>query len=288
MKIVYGISVVTAFASLSQAAVTPYAAAGSTYSQNFDAALAEPVSTTAGTQTPYADGTTIPGWNFYADGAATQSTASWASDGASVANQQNLPLSLGSSSTFGSGATTDRALGAQTVNAAGTTRQPIHYAVTFVNNTGSTLTSFSLGYSAELWRVPSNEGSDIDGLTVDYKTGLTPTNGAAAELASSTTGWTAIAGANYTQTVAHTAVNQQLDGNLNSTSKSGTVTGLDWAPGTTLTIRWTDAAVDATPAALNTVQGIDNVTFSAAAVPEPATSSLIALGVAACLRRRRA
>jgi len=250
------------------------------YTQNFDTALT-PTNTTQGTTTAYTDGTTIAGWNFYAEGVTTQATQFWATDGNTTANQQNLPLSMGSSSAFGASAQSDRALGAQTVNGAGTTRAPIHYAVTLTNNTGHTLTNLSLAYNAELWRVPSNEGADTDGLAVDYKMGIAPTNGNAAELAGSTTGWTALAAAAYTQTVAHTGVNQQLDGNVKTTAESASAT-IAWLAGTTLTIRWTDAAVNGLSQPLNVVQGIDNVAIS---TPEPAILGVGIVGLLA-LRRR--
>lgn len=96
----------------------------------------------------------------------------------------------------------------------------------FTNNTGFTLSSFSLGYFGELWRL-GNTGR-ADRLDFQYAIG-------GASWASAT--YTPAAGLSYTGPSASTAVGP-YNGNFNRTWVSGTISGLSIAPGTNVYFRW--------------------------------------------------
>ena len=63
---------------------------------------------------------------------------------------------------------------------------------------------------------------------------------------------------------------------------SATITGINWAPGDTLFIRWNDTDDTGTDAGI----AIDNLSMIAT-VPEPSGGLLIGLGFAALALRRR-
>ncbi len=142
------------------------------------------------------------------------------------------------------------------------------------NTTGMTLSQFSLGYTGEQWF--SSSTNQNNQLVVAYQLG-NPTN-----LLDGT--WTDIPELLFNSPFE--GLNSGLDGSLSANQivlGPVAVSGLNWATGTDLYIRWFDAN------SFDFDQGlaIDNVTFTA--VPEPSTYALvIAAGVALLAFRRRA
>jgi len=189
----------------------------------------------------------------------------------------NLTSSNGTTNTgqgynFGSTGGADRAIGY--VGSGGNSFTNI--GVQLINNTGSTITSLTVGYSGELWRSGGLQPTNSNNIfAFAYQTGLIalPSN-------TSTTGWTTVTSLNYAPTVAVAA------GALSGTATpiSFSITGLTIANGTGITLRWIGNDGSGTDAGI----AIDD--FSVIAVPEPTTWALIGLGSAFALwniRRRR-
>ncbi len=130
----------------------------------------------------------------------------------------------GSVYSYGTGTATDRALG---LLASGTTIA--RFGSALVNNTGQTITQFTLSYTGEEWRRGSAAANK---LTFEYATDATDIN---------TGTFTAAPALDFTAPNT-TGTSVAVDGNAaaNRTAVSATVTGLNWAPGQTLTLRWTD------------------------------------------------
>ncbi|MEO0514760.1 MAG: PEP-CTERM sorting domain-containing protein [Planctomycetota bacterium] len=146
------------------------------------------------------------------------------------------------------------------------------FAVT--NDTGQTLTEFSLGYTGEQWAA-SGSGNNNQ-LVVGYQLGSIANLGVS--------GWTTIDDLTF-NSPQDVIDDGTLDGNDAANREVfglQTITGLDWLDGQELWIRWFDANSSGVDQGL----GVDDVVFSAA-VPEPASLMLVALGGAAILLPRR-
>ncbi len=126
---------------------------------------------------------------------------------------------------FGSANAPDRALGAL---ASGSTVS--RFGVTLVNNTGLPISEVTLSYTGEQWR---RGGGVVNVLAFDYGVGAT-------DIKVGT--FTAAPALDFTAPVTAGSTGA-LDGNLpaNRAAVSGTLSGLNWAPGETLVLRWTDA-----------------------------------------------
>ncbi len=163
-----------------------------------------------------------------------------------------------------------------------------------INDTGKTLDSFTITYDGEQYRDRGNAGAN--GFDLQWSLGATD-----ADWQSSTTGV-----GFYTGSYGGFAFNDPdlskraflapqngstsavLDGNDAANSVrdiTHTVTGINWAPGAELWIRWRDQL----PGSPTNFQGIaiDNVRFSATAVPEPSSLLLLVMGSLCCGLRRR-
>ncbi len=123
---------------------------------------------------------------------------------------------------YGTGSSSDRALGSL---ASGSTIS--RFGLTLVNSTGLPITQFTLNYTGEEWR----GGTGTNSLAFEYALGATDIN---------TGTFVAASALNF---AAPTTATGALVGNSapNRTAVGATVTGLNWAPGQTLTLRWTDA-----------------------------------------------
>jgi hypothetical protein len=176
----------------------------------------------------------------------------------------------------GTDGSTDRALGFLA-----TSNQISRFGASFVNDTGTTLSQFTLSYTGEQWR--RGEDGPINNLFFAYGV----TNNALDHINTDSI-FTNFPGLDFTTPNLQTGVGLTevaLNGNLamNQEALSATIFGLNWAPGSTLHLRWTGEDLSGQDNGL----AIDGLSFSAA-VPEPATcvlGMLAALGLVS-LRRR--
>ena len=218
-------------------ALTPISFTGSDYTENFDTLPNTGSPTFAGAgpfDVPDASGGSLAGWSFYKSGG---------SGANALFKIDNGSLTSGSVYSYGTTSATDRALGSL---ASGTTAST--FGLTLTNDTASTLTSFTLTYTGEQWRRGSAAANT---LAFSFAQGATDiSNGSFIDAAS----------LSFIAPVT-TGMNAALDGSLpaNQTAISQTISGLSWAPGTTLTLRWVDIDNTGSDDGL----AIDNLTFAA-------------------------
>lgn len=174
------------------------------YSQNFDT-LAN-----AGSNLVWTNDTTIDGW---------------------YASLTSYLFSAGTSTTgalysFGSANSPDRALGSIGSNSTNN----IFYGVRFINDTNATISALDIGYVGEQWRNGGN--------TVPHKLDFQYQIAATSLTAGS---WINFDALDFTGPIA-TATAGALDGNAaaNRQSLSGSLTGLNLAPGEEIWFRWLD------------------------------------------------
>ena len=129
----------------------------------------------------------------------------------------------GGINSYGSAAAGDRALGSLS---SGSTVS--RFGAVLTNGTGRTITEFTLSYTGEQWRRGTAAANT---LAFEYALGGSDINNGA---------FVAAPALSFTAPV--TTGSGALNGNLaaNRTAVSATVTGLTWAPGQTLVLRWTD------------------------------------------------
>ncbi len=169
--------------------------------------------TNTGTGITWTNGITIPGWY------SSRITYN-ASDGSS---------NTGALYSFGTIATTDRALGSVGSGGTGT----VYYAVRFINNTGTPIAALKVSYRGEQWRNGGNTSAQT--LNFAYQTAATP-------ITSLTAGtWTNVANLNFTSPTIGAAA-AALDGNdvANSSVINYSITGLNIPVGDELMLRWED------------------------------------------------
>ncbi len=213
---------------------------GSPYTQNFDNLLPSPIPN---------DRASLPN--------AMVLPAGWTHIESGTNADNGLVIDNGAGTTgdgylYGATGSNERALGSY---ASGSSTS--QYGLVLVNNTGSTINNFTLSYTGELWKDGGNASAVVNKLTFDYSTTATSLTG--------TTGYTAANSLDFTAPKNNSSADATLDGNLsaNQQAVSGTVTGISWAPGAKLYLRWTDA----NDAGNDDGLAIDNLTFSA--VPTP-------------------
>ncbi|MDP2008317.1 MAG: PEP-CTERM sorting domain-containing protein [Rubrivivax sp.] len=237
-----------------------------TYGESFDS-----LTTTTGTAVAWANDSTLAGWSLFTkDG--NPITTYGADNGGS---------NTGSFRSYGSTGSAERALGGAASGGAyfgspATGAVAGWIAAAFTNNSGSTLGGFSVAYDGEQWR----NGGNASAQTMVMEYGFGTSFGSVAL-------WTAPGGmADFSSPVVGTTAGA-VDGNaLGLLTGLGTSVGsLDWAPGETLWVRFTernDAGADHGLA-------VDNFAFSVGVVPEPQTWALMLAGAAALgfmVRRR--
>lgn len=172
--------------------------------------------------------------NFDVMGATTNYPAGWTGirfAGTGVVNATLTPVvSTGTSNTggthnVGAAAATDRALGTL---ASGSTIPA--FGVSFVNNTGSAITEFSVSAFHEQWRTGSN--ALVETITFEYSL----------DAASLNTGtWTAISSLDLVEILTANNANTAVDGNTNKVAVSGSASLLNIPVGGNLWLRWRDA-----------------------------------------------
>jgi PEP-CTERM motif len=226
-----------------------YTTGGSVYVQDFDTL------TTSSGASPWIDDSTLLGWF-------SSETTYEGEDGGN--NDGGLY-------SFGTIASTERALG----SIASGTNSPITWALRLTNNTGNTMTAFSVTYDGEQWR---RGAATLNTLTFDYKN--------AAAVAIGDAGFTSVPQLNFASPnlIGPTS---SLDGNLPANRTAGitfTILGINWLAGEQLMLRFTDIDNGGADQGMS----IDNFSFSA--VPEPSTlllGSLVSIGLVGVFRRRR-
>src|SRR6185295_1176333 len=141
-----------------------------------------------------------------------------------AANTNNVGLF-----SFGTAANADRALGSR-ATAAVAGNDPVLYGVRLVNTTGQTLTSFTITYTGEQWFKSGKTTADT--LLVDYQVGATDLGSGA---------WTPAAGGTFTSLI-NTSTAAPVAGNTaaNRRGVAVKVTGISWAPGAELWVRFRD------------------------------------------------
>lgn len=198
---------------------------GTPYFQSFDTLAGTTNNTTGVTWT---DNSTLPGW--YASKTSYNVTDATIGGSASTFDATNVANNVGLFS-FGTAANAERALGMRsTSQVAG--NDPVRVGVRLVNNSGQTLTKLSVAYRGEQWYASTQSAAHT--VTVDYQIGAT----------SLTTGtWTAASALTFTAPISTGTTARALDGNATANRRGLAVqlTGLSWAPGQELWIRFNDA-----------------------------------------------
>ena len=148
-----------------------------------------------------------------------------------------------------------------------------------VNNFGSTMGSVTIAFTSEQWRSPNGTGAVVN--TVGFAYGFSSNNSITAANFLTSNAMTADASGNL---VSGQPTASAVSGSPTEvTSKLVTLTGLNWAVGETLFIRWQDPNEAGADAAL----AIDDLTISGTAVPAPGAAALIGLAGLITSRRRK-
>lgn len=173
------------------------------YTQNFNTLI------TTGTSS------TLPtGWRLLETG--TNANTTLAADAGAT--------STGNTYSYGTGTNTDRALGGLLSGSLVPT-----FGVQITNNTGATITSLTISYTGEQWRCGT--AARTDQLDFQYSTSATSL---------STGTWTDFNTLDFLSPATSTTGAKDGNAAANRTAKSGVITGLSIANGTTFWLRWND------------------------------------------------
>lgn len=257
-------------ATVANAAIV-ISAAGQNYTQGFDT-LAN-----TGTTATWANDSALAGWSLFRQPASgTAITA---------VNVGNGSGNGGAFYSFGSASSSERALGGLGSGGA-YFGSPASGAVAgwiaaeFRNDSGQSLTGFSLGFNGEQWRNGGNTSAQT--MVLEYGFGSS---------FASVSSWVSPGGLFDWSSLVNTATAAAVDGNTAGLAASrGGVVNTTWNANETLWVRWAEVNDMANDHGL----AIDNVSFLAgeavpSAVPLPAPFALIAagLGVLGWLSRYR-
>lgn len=238
---------------------------GGTYAQNFDTLAS------SGTGVTFNDNSTLPGWYavsgnsgvVYSNGV----NYTFALPGTETTHADAYNANIGGSSaitiySYGATDASDRALGSISDQA-----KDFWYGFGIKNDTGSSLSDFTLTYDGEQWR--KGTGTSAQNLLVYYRIG-------GADFDSSGT-WTQLNDLTFTSpNIIDTGA---LDGNSSGNRTAGLTQTITQtvATGENVWFAWVDLDYEGE---LDHGLAIDNVSFTAT-VPEPATLSLF--GISAIL-----
>lgn len=267
-----------------------YNTPGVPYLQNFNTFLTTPENTSLQSTVPWIDDTAatptnsgLVGWYLY-------HPIAQATEGGSNQHQRFRVTpgnqNTGSFYSFGSTGSNDRALGDITSNTlsnvpgAGIVDTDVFMALRMTNITGQTLTGVTVSYNGEQWRDGGAATPISDALKFDYSLNATGIVDADAT-------FTRVAALDFVSPVFTNTTGTSLDGNAagNRTAKLATISGINWAPGADLWLRWADTNIATADHGL----AIDDVSVTGT-VPEPTGVALAAAaaGLLAMRRRRRA
>lgn len=202
-----------------------------TYTQNFDGLGSSTVT--------WSDNSTLVGWYAHSS------------------NLSNIVAGTGSSNTgaiYNFGNTGDRALGSL---ASGSTNT-LNFGVKLVNTGTSNITSLAISYTGEQWRC----GGNTTPHTNTFSYAVNPSS----VISGSYTGFSML---DFTGPIANASASA-LDGNAgaNRTAKSGTITGLNVAPGGAIWLRFSDVNDGGNDHGLSIDDLTVTATFAAASVSD--------------------
>lgn len=166
---------------------------------------------------------------------------------------------------FGTGGSSDRALGTLA-----TSNQISSFGVVFTNTSTDTYESLRVTYTGEQWR--AGEAGLLNTLAFAY--------GFGGDLNAATTGFSALTFTTPNLTGGEIGINGNLASNQGVVD--ATITGLNWAPGTSLVLRWNGGDLTGQDNGL----AIDNLNITGI-VPAPGSLALLAIGGLVGGRRRR-
>ena len=201
--------------SLAASAQVSLTGANPSYSQNFNTL-----------DTGATNSSNLPtGWKIAEAGTSSSANGQYRS-GIGTSN-------AGDTYSFGASQNTDRALGSLASNSLRS-----HFGASFINNTGTTITSVAIGYRAEQWRA-GDTSSKTDTLMCYYST-------TASDVDTSMTGWIEIPAllTLSTNSAASSSSGNALDGNTVFTSMNATLQLPTPLPdGATMRIKWVDVNI---------------------------------------------
>lgn len=242
-----------------------------TYTQDFNT-LAN-----SGSTAPWANNSTLLGWFSFGSSAGSNTIREPTSNSVIVQRIDTGSGNSGGLMSYGSAASTDRALGSL-----GSASFESVILLVVQNNNTFDLTSFTLAFTGEQWRNGAPSPNAAQSLVFDY-TVLSSLPTATEATANYLTGYTAVPALNFTSPIATGTTAAALDGNAaaNRTAISQTVTATIPA-GSYLVMRWWDNNDPSNDHGL----ALDDVSFSA--IPTPGAAALLGMGLLASTRRRRA
>jgi hypothetical protein len=251
--------VVAAMSPRPAPAALDYSSIGSTYNQNFDSlANSEDLNPHA-----WANDSTILGWHLF------RVTAGNPYNPAPVpvtSYDASSGTAEGQFYSFGTGGSSERALGAVGfANFAGATSAGFGkvlgwVAASFTNNTGGSLTQFTVGYDGEQWRDGGNDPPEAQAMVFEYGFGSSFDAVSTWTAPSGNFDWNSPVG-----TTSPGAVNGNAAGLV--TNRGGTITNLAWTAGDSLWLRWVELNNGGADHGL----AVDDFSFTANtnAIPEP-------------------
>ena len=266
-------------------AAISYASAGATYSENFNG-LPKDTANNANLETVYTNGwqddsTTVAGDHISVPGWYLFHGTSNAEGGTSGFQRLRIGNGANTGSFWGFGtnaAAADMALGSLGSATVAANNTNMYIAVRLTNDTGGVLTAITVNYDGEEWR--DGQSAAAESLVFDYSTTALVSDW------NTTAAYTAVPALNFSSPVfSGTATGgTAVDGNTAGLSANitATITGITWAPGTDLWLRWADNSL---PTLADDGMAIDNFSFSA--VPEPTGATLTGAGLAVLLAARR-
>lgn len=197
----------------------------------------------------------LPGWYLYYPTATTPEGG--------TNSHQRMRFGAGSNTgafwAFGPSAVDpEKALGSIGSTTVAPNGAPMFIALRLVNGTGGTLTTFALTFDGEQWR----DGASPDPETLTCAWSLTATG----DDWNTTAVFTGIPALSFISPVATgtSSGGGQVDGNVEGLQAglTATITGITWAPGTELWLRWADPQL---ASAADDGLAIDNLRFKAVA-----------------------